>query len=82
MKVKRVTTTRTNSKSGREKAVAEVDSPLLFQKLIPIAEHSPESLETALSFELFGVPASFLTLVVTWSAKTSQQKLSRKTHLK
>ena len=61
MKFKRddqVTTMRMNSRSGKEKAVVEVDSTLLFQRLIRIAEHSPGSLETAFSFELCGVPAS------------------------
>ena len=35
-----------------------MDSTLLFQRLIRIAEHSPESLEDAFAFELCSVPAS------------------------
>ena len=53
-----VTTMRMISKSGKEKALTQFDSTLLFQRLIRIADHSPGSLEIAFSFELCGVPAS------------------------
>ena len=57
-KESQVITMKMDTKSGKEKAVAQIDSTLLFQRLIRIAEHCPESLEEIFAFELCSVPAS------------------------
>ena len=57
-KTDQAVTMRTNTTPSKERSIVEVDSTLLFQRLIKVAEINPDSIENVFAFEMCSVPAS------------------------
>ena len=56
-------TMRTSTTSSKETSIVEVDSTLLFQRLIKKAENNSDYNESAFVFELYSVHASLFDTI-------------------
>jgi len=62
-RINQAVTMRTSTTSSKETSVVEIDSTLLFQRLIKIAENNSDYYESAFVFELYRVHSSLFDTI-------------------